>query len=753
MIFIYNVITRLTVFCLLFISLFLINNSFITVNAEPSIPPAGKKWVKVWSDEFDGDTLDTTRWGFMSEDSGGSETYGEQGVTWRYENDNVSVADGNLILTNTFQPADEDSGTSAELQVAMVSTQDIYEKTYGYFEAKIKIAPTSDGVHTAFSLQSLGKELTSGNNGVDGATDGAEIDILESVRTGNSFDQAIYWDDWNQMTQSRSRSVADFLIHDGEYHIFALEWNEGEYKFYVDGKLTWHYSSNDEEDGVSQSDEFITLSTGLSWGDGNPVTGIFPNKASVDWIRVWELRDNPSINLSPTEVQSFITIPNPKFDEIYYVMDNVDDHTFVSGNCYAVSSSLISGDLNNPFRLGHFVRSDGTTDSLQSTADHYCNLLGYDYALDHGDSWDLHTTPLDDLDIDSGNVHPINECIANPDKVSVTIGSHINSAGGYDITLNYGKTVESGLKQRYFNDITCIEERDEVIIPLLNYVKLIQNVHVKNIRKSLIGIDSESQNITGNRRSRFSSFDEILDNPRMLLGYHRTSDHVHKDLDATLTAVCKTADLDTYAGYQSLRTNVIGVSSGNSCNMDDTDNDIIISLTSADAVRVVSKRSGMWDRFEIHGVSCTLSQRDPVMSNRIEVNNDVLEIVFDNLIHSTGNDAAKSLLAINVSQTGTASINISSYNGVDSVVEDVVSVSNFDILNTYFNSTNLRSVARSVRLSDDSGNAYIIAVANNTSVPSKVIYMVLSTPQSAEDSAGITLFPAFEDAYRHILSL
>ena len=129
----------------------------------------------MWGDDFNGSTLDTSKWGMRSEGFRAPRVHGGMTIRWRYEHDNVSVEDGKLVLRNTLG--------SYYLRAAAVASKGKFERTYGYYEASVRIAPTADGVHTAFWLQNDNRNRTASNGGLDGAADGAEIDILESVYT------------------------------------------------------------------------------------------------------------------------------------------------------------------------------------------------------------------------------------------------------------------------------------------------------------------------------------------------------------------------------------------------------------------------------------------------------------------------------------------------------------------------------------------------------------------------------------------
>ena len=262
---------------------------------DPVELPAGKEWVYVWGDEFHGTELDFTKWSFTplhwvrrDRDHGAD----CRTVHWDWhERDNVRVAGGNLVLGNTkvMPPPDrtDENGKPVYRGDVLVHASAIYsrlqgagghgyERTYGYFEARIRIAPTADGIHTAFWLRTYR----------DG---GREVDILESALTSDKYHMAVHWTNEDARRRQASNRVAMRGMHDGQFHVFAMHWDEAGYRFYADGRLTWQYAGP----GVAHVDQFIYLSTGASWSEGNACNGTFPNEALVDWVRVWEARDVP----------------------------------------------------------------------------------------------------------------------------------------------------------------------------------------------------------------------------------------------------------------------------------------------------------------------------------------------------------------------------------------------------------------------------------------------------------------------------
>ena len=181
---------------------------------------------------------------------------------------------------------------------ARISTQHTYQRKYGYFEASLKIAPTADGIHTGFWMTSPLAAGHSENGGVEGAADGGEIDILESAFIANKLHHALHWDHGGPRRRTSASKKANVTLHDGEYHVYAVEWSAGRLRFYVDGNLTWTYTGA----GVPDGDEYIILAANVSWRDGNAHTGDFPVEALVDWVKVYELQDSTSVDMQAAEL-------------------------------------------------------------------------------------------------------------------------------------------------------------------------------------------------------------------------------------------------------------------------------------------------------------------------------------------------------------------------------------------------------------------------------------------------------------------
>ncbi len=77
------------------------------------------------------------------------------------------------------------------------------------------------------------------------------------------------------------------------YHTFAVEWEEGELRWYVDGELThravqrWTAPGGDGDAPFDQP-FFITLNLQVGGWAGTPADPDLPARFEIDWVRVYQ---------------------------------------------------------------------------------------------------------------------------------------------------------------------------------------------------------------------------------------------------------------------------------------------------------------------------------------------------------------------------------------------------------------------------------------------------------------------------------
>ncbi len=197
---------------------------------EPFYPEPQEEWRLVWSDEFDGSTLDASKWGFQYGEGAdeGLTRWGNDEQQW-YTEDNVAVNGGNLVISARAESVVDGFGYTS----SRIRTLNKFDFKYGKVEARIKV-PAGQGLWSAFwMLPSASPYGTWASSG--------EVDIMEAVNQGT--DNAVtagtmhYGFPWplNQL----STTTQDIDASDG-FHTYSIEWEEDEIRWLIDGN---HYKT------------------------------------------------------------------------------------------------------------------------------------------------------------------------------------------------------------------------------------------------------------------------------------------------------------------------------------------------------------------------------------------------------------------------------------------------------------------------------------------------------------------------------
>lgn len=274
-------------------------------------------WALVWSDEFDGDSLSDANWNIETGDGSqyGIIGWGNNEQEW-YKADNISVADGNLVITALEEETEGYPYTSGRMR-----TDNKVDIQYGRIEARVQV-PAGQGLWSAFWMLPTDSQY-------GGWASGGEIDIMEAVNPGTTSDNAIhgtvhYGMAWPLNVGSGQSYEID--PSDG-FHDYAVEWEQGEIRWYVDGihyhTVTsdhwWSYFYGGQDTGyVSEPDApfnqdfhiLLNLAVGGNW-PGNPDgSTIFPAQMLVDYVRVYECSvDNVTGVGCASNVDAEVAIP------------------------------------------------------------------------------------------------------------------------------------------------------------------------------------------------------------------------------------------------------------------------------------------------------------------------------------------------------------------------------------------------------------------------------------------------------------
>jgi PKD repeat protein len=265
-------------------SKFISEEKTITVEVGPLTPPADYStpleyagMTLVWNDEFSGPALDETAWTY--EIGTGSNGWGNEELEY-YTDDNVSFADGNLIIT-----AKKESSFGTDYTSSRIITKSKHTFKYGRIDVRAKL-PEGQGIWPAIWM--LGQNIDDVGWPACG-----EIDIMEKIGGSgreNTVHGTAHW--------ANGSSYASFgrpyeLIagsFKNQYHVFSITWDAQFIRWYVDDV---EYNAIDITGGLLSEfhNEYffiLNLAVGGRWPGSPDSSTQFPQQLIVDYIRVFQ---------------------------------------------------------------------------------------------------------------------------------------------------------------------------------------------------------------------------------------------------------------------------------------------------------------------------------------------------------------------------------------------------------------------------------------------------------------------------------
>ncbi|GAA2629623.1 hypothetical protein GCM10010307_20570 [Streptomyces vastus] len=215
----------------------------------------------MFSDEFDGTSLDTSKW---NPNWLGCPTCTTKPVnsaeTTAYAPSQVSVSGGSLHLKLVQQQTTVD-GKTYPYRSGLVESNGKAEFTYGAFEARI-YTPGSGG-----KISNWPAFWTDGQNW---PTDG-EMDVMEGL--GGSACYHFH----SPAGGPGGCAPGDFT----GWHTYGAEWKPGSVTYYYDGKLVGQIST-----GITSAPMYLILNNGISDQHGGPAMA--NADMMTDYVRVWQ---------------------------------------------------------------------------------------------------------------------------------------------------------------------------------------------------------------------------------------------------------------------------------------------------------------------------------------------------------------------------------------------------------------------------------------------------------------------------------
>ena len=248
----------------------------------------------VWSDEFDGASLDGSKWKFHATMNSSDCVYANDSRTARVENGCL-----HLLVVPSGDPV------KPQMLPRGVSTRDRMAFKYGYLEMRAKV-PFRHGAWPSFRMTA--------QPGLRKAEWMSEVDIFEVFSSSNAVVANLHkWASGRRHYMlpggegclNRAYFFKDRPNLNGEFHVYGFEWTPDEMSFYVDGEKYATFPIDEAHDycakeglGMAGHHDFHNIhinneifTPGHGWCP--PAYRItandrLPIEYWIDWMRLWQ---------------------------------------------------------------------------------------------------------------------------------------------------------------------------------------------------------------------------------------------------------------------------------------------------------------------------------------------------------------------------------------------------------------------------------------------------------------------------------
>lgn len=239
-----------------------------------------KPYKLVWSDEFDGTSLDTDNWNYNTGDWGWGNNEWEN---YTEEERNIQVKNGTLIITPR---ADKNEKGGIDYTSGRINSSGKASFKYGKIEARIKL-PSEKGLWPAFWML--------GQNQPKGWPYCGEIDILETWNKGTFAQAALHFENEIDRPGKDTCLVGSKQnVDKTQWHIYGMNWTPKKIEFYLDNVVYKTFEIKESYKSELRNDDYYFI---LNCAIGGNLPGVGPDddftaaQMLVDYVRVYQ-REN-----------------------------------------------------------------------------------------------------------------------------------------------------------------------------------------------------------------------------------------------------------------------------------------------------------------------------------------------------------------------------------------------------------------------------------------------------------------------------
>jgi beta-glucanase (GH16 family) len=261
----------------------------LTRHPTPSVPPpsspgpsspsphgATGSWTLAFDDEFDGTSLDLSKWRpnwLSGSDTGVTKPVDDAELSC-YDPRQVSVAGGALALTAEARRCTASNGVTYPYASGLVESRHDYTYTYGFAEARMLLPANTDGSRGA--VGSCGPNWPAFWINGYGSSVG-EIDVMECL--GDDTRWTYHWDGYRQSSASVPAGWRAAMPRTADgWHTFGVNWQPNRLTFYYDG-----VEVGTQTVAVPTDPHYLIANLGVS---GTRISA--PQTVKIDYVRVWQ---------------------------------------------------------------------------------------------------------------------------------------------------------------------------------------------------------------------------------------------------------------------------------------------------------------------------------------------------------------------------------------------------------------------------------------------------------------------------------
>lgn len=273
-------------YLVLLITLLSLSFGVLSAQEQPQRDPGNSGWKLIWKDEFNGKSLDKSKWNILTRETS------KHDELQYYVPDEVYLVNGLLRIRSQIREFGNKHYTSGRLD-----TKDKLAFTYGRVEIRGKL-PTGKGLWPAYWLYPQNRDWAMEVLMKDVVDRGqeryipelrpwyTEIDIMEFLgHESNIVYATFHYQSFKGERKVSSGTYNGKVNYGDDFHLYVLEWEADAIRWYLDGVLI-----HTAKEGVPHNDHFLIINTAIggSW-PGNPdSTTVFPQFHDVDFVRVYK---------------------------------------------------------------------------------------------------------------------------------------------------------------------------------------------------------------------------------------------------------------------------------------------------------------------------------------------------------------------------------------------------------------------------------------------------------------------------------